>query len=508
MIGVALAACSSSTHLDPPGASATGTGGSAAATTTAATTGAGGGTGGGVPTIACRSNPECTTFPNTVCDTISGECHECLLDADCALKGGPVCVSGKCGCPTKGEAFCGAPATGHCVDKMTAQSDCGSCGHTCFGACTAGACADPWEPTSLAGVPDPRSRHVAVWDSTDKTMIVWGGRTAAGSTATGGVYNPATNTWTATSLANAPSARVDATAVWDDVEKAMIVWGGRATLGGSLALGSGALYYPAKNVWKTVAVDASTPSARWGHTAVWTGMKMIVWGGENAAGQLGDGGTFDPGNGSWAQIPAGPVPTPRTNHTAVWTGDTNKSMLVWGGFGLDATPAAVYFADGGVFDFQSSIWAPMSPGGTPPTARSQATAVWTGMNMLVWGGADSTGYLNDGAKFVSGMWFPISNPQPAARAGHSAAWMTTTAGNRMMVWGGIGASGYLNSGALLDEVQLTWSQPLPTAPIARAHHSTVINGDLGSKMIIWGGDVSGGSGLTDTGAIFNALAPM
>src|SRR4051812_42308463 len=94
VIGVALAACSSSTHLDPPGASATGAGGSAASTSTSATTGAGGGgTGGSVPTMACKSNPECTTFPNTVCDTISGECHECLLDSDCTLKGGPVCVA-------------------------------------------------------------------------------------------------------------------------------------------------------------------------------------------------------------------------------------------------------------------------------------------------------------------------------------------------------------------------------------------------------------------------------
>ncbi|MEP7119738.1 MAG: hypothetical protein ABJE95_02465, partial [Byssovorax sp.] len=219
VIGVALAACSSSTHLDPPGASATGTGGGSATSTSATTgTGPGTGTGGSAPVMECQSNPECATFPNTVCDPVAGVCRQCLLDSDCALKGGPVCAAGKCGCPQKGDVFCGAPGAGKCVDKMTSQSDCGTCGHACFGACTAGACADPWEPTALVGAPDPRSHHVAVWDATDKTMIVWGGRTAAGSASTGGVYNPATNTWTATSLANAPSARVDATAIWDDNE--------------------------------------------------------------------------------------------------------------------------------------------------------------------------------------------------------------------------------------------------------------------------------------------------
>jgi hypothetical protein len=511
VIGVALAACSSSTHLDPPGASATGTGGTGSTSTATATGSGGGGTGGSGPAMECQSNPECSTFPNTVCDKVLGKCEQCLVDADCKSKSGPVCAGGKCGCPQKGDVFCGAPGSGQCVDKMTTQTDCGSCGHACFGACTAGVCADPWEPTSLVDAPNARSHHVAVWDSTDKTMIVWGGRTANGPASSGGIYNPATNTWTSTSLANAPSPRVDATAIWDDNEKAMIVWGGRTAPIGA-ALGSGALYYPAKNVWKTMAVDGNTPTPRFGHTAVWTGSKMIVWGGSDGVGQLGDGGTFDPtGAGSWVQIAPAPVPSARASHVAVWTGDVNKSMLVWGGFGID--PMAMpnmYLADGGVFDFQSSMWGLMSAGGTPPAARTQATAVWTGMSMLVWGGTNGSGFLGDGGKYVGGTWFPISNPQPAARAGHSAVWMTTSLGTRMMVWGGVNASSYLNSGALLDDVLLTWSPALPTAPTARAHHSTVVVGDLGSKMIIWGGDVGDvqGNEVTNSGATFDALAPM
>ena len=41
---------------------------------------------------------------------------------------------------------------------------------------------------------------------------------------TGGRYNPSTDSWTATSTTNAPSARDDHTAVWTGSE--MIVWGG------------------------------------------------------------------------------------------------------------------------------------------------------------------------------------------------------------------------------------------------------------------------------------------
>ena len=59
-------------------------------------------------------------------------------------------------------------------------------------------------------------------------MIVWGGEDDPfGNTNylnTGGRYNPSTNTWTATTTVNAPSGRAGHTAIWTGSE--MIVWGG------------------------------------------------------------------------------------------------------------------------------------------------------------------------------------------------------------------------------------------------------------------------------------------
>ena len=57
-------------------------------------------------------------------------------------------------------------------------------------------------------------------------MIVWGGWDAANIFNTGGKYNPGTDSWTATSTTNAPTARYVHTAVWTGSE--MIVWGGGA----------------------------------------------------------------------------------------------------------------------------------------------------------------------------------------------------------------------------------------------------------------------------------------
>ena len=66
---------------------------------------------------------------------------------------------------------------------------------------------DTWCPT-FVGVPEARSGHTAVW--TGSEMIVWGGgdidfNGEEFSLNTGGRYDPATDSWTATSTTSAPA---------------------------------------------------------------------------------------------------------------------------------------------------------------------------------------------------------------------------------------------------------------------------------------------------------------
>ena len=53
-------------------------------------------------------------------------------------------------------------------------------------------------------------------------VIYWGGQDENFPLNTGGKYNPSTDSWIATSIANAPSARSSHTAVWTDNQ--MIIW--------------------------------------------------------------------------------------------------------------------------------------------------------------------------------------------------------------------------------------------------------------------------------------------
>ena len=53
---------------------------------------------------------------------------------------------------------------------------------------------------------------------------------------------------------------------------------------------------------------------------------MIVWGGYSG---LNTGGKYNPSTDSWT--PTATAPSARSSHTAVWTG---TEMIVWGGYSL------------------------------------------------------------------------------------------------------------------------------------------------------------------------------
>ena len=118
----------------------------------------------------------------------------------------------------------------------------------------------------------------------------------------------------------------------------MIVWGGDDFSN------TGGRYDPATDSW-TPTSTLNAPSARRSHTAVWTGSEMIVWGGRTTGLRqsvpefLNTGGRYDPATDSWRPTSTLNAPSARGSHTAVWTG---SEMIVWGGthgFLSSSTPA-------------------------------------------------------------------------------------------------------------------------------------------------------------------------
>jgi hypothetical protein len=114
---------------------------------------------------------------------------------------------------------------------------------------------DSWIATSITNAPSARSNHTAVW--TGSEMIVWGGRASSNLFSTGGRYNPGTDSWTATSTTNAPAARFSHTAVWTGSE--MIAWGG--TPGGLDFFDTGGSYCAQAGAPTPTATVTATPTA-------------------------------------------------------------------------------------------------------------------------------------------------------------------------------------------------------------------------------------------------------
>src|SRR5262249_55419665 len=77
------------------------------------------------------------------------------------------------------------------------------------------------------------------------------------------------------------------------------------------------------------------------------------------------------------------------------------------------------------------------------TARPGGAGVWTGSEMIVWGGGDSSADVNTGGRYDPGTdsWTATSiTNAPHARAGHTALWT----GSEMIVWGGQVGSVFLS----------------------------------------------------------------
>ena len=96
----------------------------------------------------------------------------------------------------------------------------------------------------------------------------------------------------------------------------------------------------------------------------------------------------------------------------------------------------------------------------PISTRIEATGVWTGSEVIVWGGSSwhqdwDQKPTSDGIAYdpADGTWREISGGPLDPRAGHVAAWT----GSEMLVWGGYGTNGLLPaSGAAYKPSTDTW----------------------------------------------------
>lgn len=145
---------------------------------------------------------------------------------------------------------------------------------------------------------------------------------------------------------------------------------------------------------------------------------------------------------------------------------------------LEPVPATVLPASDGT-------WTPLDPG--PLSLRGGASAVWTGSELLVWGGVDTTTWdgpvnpaLADGAAYdpARDRWTMLPPAPIEGRGYHTATW----SGSEMLVFGGGGPSYEATAhvdGAAYDPAKSTWRTLAPAPlPLGPHYEGTWSDGEL------------------------------
>jgi N-acetylneuraminic acid mutarotase len=126
-------------------------------------------------------------------------------------------------------------------------------------------------------------------------------------------------------------------------------------------------------------------------------------------------------------MPAAQTLGARSRPASVWTG---KELLVWGGADFSTPYPYHAYADGAAFDPSTGAWSEPLP--RAPIDARQPFAVWTGTEMIVWGSQDREQRRVDGAAYdpASNTWRRIADA-PVELTDATAVWT----GEEMIVFG-------------------------------------------------------------------------
>jgi N-acetylneuraminic acid mutarotase len=205
-----------------------------------------------------------------------------------------------------------------------------------------------------------------------------------------------------------------------------------------------------------------------GFVEVWSGTELLVFAAVGRSGTEGPihsgvGAAYNPTNNSWRTLPAFPyeVHSIEGGIRAVWNG---TEMLIWG-------------EANGAYSPSTNRWRPLHD----PLIGAASITLWTGRQVIMWGGGCCDSYLADGATYdiSHDAWTRIP-ASPLAGRHASAVWT----GTEMVTVGGVGAEGtFLADAAAYNPITRTWRR-LPSLPAARAQASITWTG---AEVVIAGG---------------------
>jgi hypothetical protein len=172
-----------------------------------------------------------------------------------------------------------------------------------------------------------------------------------------------------TRLPDPPEMRDGAAYVWAGSE--LLAWGGCSiqVANDCVSTADGFAFDPVQETWREMP-DAPFPG--FGADAVWTG-EDAVFVNFNEADVL-QGIAYDPARDTWRTLAEAPI-EPRGGGVAVWTG---SELIVWGG-GRPGDPATT---NGAAYDPEADRWRRIAEA---PLGLNLASGMWTGTEVVAFG---------------------------------------------------------------------------------------------------------------------------
>jgi len=291
-------------------------------------------------------------------------------------------------------------------------------------------CANAWSPTPETNEPPPGgpwpfpdgvdrpfrpSYDGSSWSTFDKISV----------------WDPARKAWVAVTAKAGLAPRAHYAVAL--VGRRFFVWGGWSRA--LSVLGDGAVLDLGRKSWKKMT-SLGAPSPRIEPTAVvWTGSRLLVWGGRKvtnapyASRALGDGALYDPATDRWKPMSSENAPAPRTAATVVWTG---RRLVVFGGAADVGGPRQ---HDGGIYDPATDRWAPLDP---PPGAITLPQANVGPLTRIIVAPDGRVVFLPDNIDGVAVLdadrasWSVVAAAELGKRNGYRAFLL----GRRLIIWGG------------------------------------------------------------------------
>ncbi len=239
---------------------------------------------------------------------------------------------------------------------------------------------------------------------------------------------------------------------------------------------------PAPDVWSALPDGLSElpapPSSRAAAAVAWTGDALIVWGGNRYYGDpphYDDGLIFDASARRWRDLPPSPLAA-RSWPGAVWTG---SEVLIWGGaMGFD--PGDQPVASGAAYDPATATWRTLPEAPVEPNRLVGVT--WTGAEMVVVGERASAIYAP-----ATDSWRPVTQP-PMSFDTADVIWT----GKEVVVYGEpVGEAGRqlpgVADGVILDPITGDWHGLPPVELPAWRGFLGSLGIDANSRTMIWNG---------------------